>query len=206
MISKNKNEKGVTLVEIIVAIFIISIFSIIVISDFPKIKKQFSLSRATYKLAQDIRTTEDLGLSGVQVSGASNAKGYGFYVNWANNKKQYLTYADVAIAPEIADRQFASGSENCPSSQAGNDCIIETIDILEDEPGVYIKQIYYINSGNTPVGVNWLSINFNPPNPTVIITTSAGTAKKVGITLGLESDNSSERTIYVNSSGLVEVK
>jgi len=205
MIFGNKNEKGITLVEIIVAIFIITLFSIITITDFPKIKRQFSISRATYKLAQDIRRTEDLGLSGVQVNGASDAKGYGFYINRLSNDKEYLIYADIAPTDADADRLFTYGSSTCPSGTAG-DCVVETIDILEDEPGVYIKNIFYINDANVSVDANWLSINFNPPNPTVIITTNAGVADRVGIVLGLELDDSVERSVYVNSSGLIEVE
>jgi type II secretory pathway pseudopilin PulG len=194
--SKFKNfERGITLVEVIVSIFIITMFSLIVITDFPKIKRQFALSRATYKLAQNIRRTEDLGLSGVQVLDASGdpitTKGYGFYINTTDNDKQYIIYADTNLP---TDYQYT----------VGDDYIVETVDLLEDEPGVYIKQIL---DTNTNMSTDWVSVNFNPPNPTILITTDSGnTATRVGISLSLELDQSVTRTIYVNSSGLVEVE
>jgi len=196
MILKIKNERGITLVEVIVAISIITVFSLIVISDFPKIKRQFALSRATYKLAQDIRKTEDLGLSGVQVLDEEgdpiSTKGYGFYINLPNNPKQYLIYADTNTP---TDYRYTSGE----------DYIVETINILEDEPGVFVKEIYDVD--NPTVTNYWASINFSPPNPTIIITTDSGISEtKLGIVLGLESDASATRTVFINSSGLVDVE
>ena len=70
-------ERGITLIEVIVVMVIVTMFSMILIADFPKILRQFAISRASYKLSQDIRRTEDLGLSGVQIGdGLMQAKGY----------------------------------------------------------------------------------------------------------------------------------
>ena len=194
---KTKNdifgEKGITLVEVIVAIFIITVFSLIVITDFPKMKRQFSLSRASYKLAQDVRRTEDLGFSGAQLLDEEgevvDTKGYGFYIISAN--EEYFIYADTNSP---ADYRYT------PSE----DSIVETINMVESESGVYIKRIYDIDTETTTA---WASINFNPPNPTVTITTDSGTStSKIAIVLGLDLDPSMEREIYINSSGLVEVE
>ena len=103
---KTKSQKGITLVEIIVAVFIIVIFSVMLISNFPKIQDEFAISRAAYQLAQDLRKTQDLGLSGVPLSDASGnlivdingapmpVRGYGIYI--LSNSQQYIIYADVA--------------------------------------------------------------------------------------------------------------
>ena len=102
-----KNEKGVTLIEIIVVIFIIAIFSLIIIADFPGIEKQYALSNATYKLAQDFRRVQDLGLSGIQLLDADgnqiNVQGYGIYINPAVSDSVYLIYADVG---DEADQRY----------------------------------------------------------------------------------------------------
>jgi len=195
-LGRKNSSKGITLVEVIVAIAIITVFSLIIINDFPKIKRQFALSRATYKLAQDIRKTEDLGLSGVQVLDEDGdpiiTKGYGFYINILSNNKQYLTYADTNTP---TDYRYTSGE----------DYIVETINILEDEPGVFVKEIYDVN--NPAVTNYWASINFSPPNPTIIITTDTGIDEtELGIVLGLELDSSATRTVFINSSGLVDVE
>jgi len=136
-IEKLKNsQQGITLIELIVVIFLIVIFSMIIISDFPKIMRQHALSRATHKLAQDLRKTADLGLSGVIIpallttkcsqhtsletcsligcnwSGNScfdaiKAKGYGVYVDLTQSTKQYVIYADVADVNNNSDQKYS---------------------------------------------------------------------------------------------------
>jgi len=54
-----------TLVEIIVVIFIISLFASIAFLNLPKIQGSFALSSAVYELAQNIRTAENNALTGV---------------------------------------------------------------------------------------------------------------------------------------------
>jgi len=201
--TKPNFEKGITLIELIVVIFVITAFSLITINNFPKIKRQFAISRATHRLAQNLRKTEDLGLSGVQVSGVSDARGYGFYIN-PTDATQYLIYADIADATETADHQYTGNYEECGSEVVG-DCIVELISILDEEPDVYIKGIY---NADTEALINTgVSINFAPPNPTVTITTDAGEAiNRIEIDLSLNVDQSEVRKIFVNSSGLVETE
>jgi len=193
-------EKGATLIEIVVALVIIAIFSLIVINDFPKIKKQFALSRAAYKLSQDIRRAEDYGFSGVRIIGSGgavvDADGYGLYVNKLINDRQYIIYADT---DGNGDKKFTEGTiVQCSQTiPAGSDCIIETINIEESDTDVYIKRIDSVND---------LSINFTPPNPTVTITPGSNPVAIIGIVLGLGSDNSLERIVYINSTGLVYVE
>jgi len=212
---KWKSESGVTLVEILVAVFIITIFTIIVVVDFPKMKRQFALSRATYKLAQDIRRVEDLGLSGVQVydevGALIDSKGYGFYINLTNDNQKYFVYADVSDSggESGANHKYDNDGayEECSSTSTG-DCIIEQIDLSDEPSQVFIKEI--ITNGFD----DWtdISINFTPPNPTVIITVNnSNTASvvipaNVSIVLSLKIDESITRTININSTGLIEVE
>ena len=88
-------EKGVTLVEIILVIFMITMFSGILVYNFPRVLKQFALSGASYKLAQDLRKVEDLGLSGVET--IEGAKGYGLYINIINNNAEYILLSLIHI-------------------------------------------------------------------------------------------------------------
>jgi len=197
------NEKqGITLVEISVSVFIIAIFSLMVISNFPKIQRQLALSQVAHKIAQDIRRAEDLGFSGAQVSEDFNAKGYGVYVpcnlsTGANYPMFWFIYAD---SNEPADKRY-TGSE---------DYLVESVNIFGS--GVFIKKIYDIN--NPDANINYLSINFNPPNPDVTIMASYEINQEnfiviergVRIVMSLIQDRSMEKTVFVNSSGLIEVE
>ncbi len=193
---KNFN-RGITLIEVIVAIFIVVLFSMMLVSDFPKIRRQFALSRATYKLAQDLRRTQDMSFSGLQLKNKDGddivANGYGLYFDPAGSDKAYMIYANVNEV-EAFDAGSAVDCGDQTGEQEGEDCIIETINADTDSRGVFIK--------NT----DSLSINFTPPNPKTTITESSSEVSSADITLGLEADESSERKVSVNTSGLIEVK
>ena len=185
-------EKGTTLIEIIAVITIITLFSMILIADFPKIIRQYAVSRSSYKLSQDIRRVEDLGLSGVQIEGQNSpVGGYGLYIDLDDNEEQYIIYADNCS--DTPDFEYTFGA--C-------DSIVETIGISEQQAGIYIKRI----NGNISGLVNSASINFTPPNPKVTITASDIQNNSIDIVIGSSFDDSLERTVFVNNSGLIEVK
>jgi type II secretory pathway pseudopilin PulG len=215
-----KNFKsGITLIEIIVVIFIITMFSMIIISDFPKMQKEFALSRAAYKLAQDLRKTEDLGLSGLQINDGENPpqlittiKGYGIYIHLGESQEIYSIYADINYnqGDEIYDDPYPAPRvlcSNVPESTPLSDCIIETTDLSQDNPDLYIKSMENI------IG-NFTSINFSPPGPQVNIENKCSLDfdcvdsdhSRIGIILGLKSDASAERIIWINTSGLISVQ
>lgn len=195
------SEKGITLIEILVVVFIIALFSSILVADFPKIKRQFALTRAVYKMSQDLRRTQDMGFSGQQIVGL-DVKGYGVYINLDSlGNKKYIIYAD-----RDNDQKYTETTEVVCGEQALNkDCVIETIDFSQSEAGVFIKRIE-----NTTTG-RWVDINFMPPNPTITITEldedSSGTKfNRVMITFELEDDLLKTRIVSVNTSGLIEIK
>ena len=187
-------EKGSTLTEIAVAIVIIVFFSMVLIADFPGIIRQFAVSRSAYKLSQDIRRTEDLGLSGIQIESQETPPpgGYGLYINTeGGGDKQYIIYADNCSGPP----NFEYDSDGC-------DSIIETIKMFEEKGGVYIKYI----KNEVELSFSSVSINFTPPNPKVTITAAGGEINSINIVIGSTFDNNLEKIISVNSSGLIEVK
>ena len=194
-------SRGITLIELIIVIFIIAYFSIILISDFPKMLRQFALSRVTYKLAQDLRKSEDLGLSGVPINDQNNnpiaIKGYGIYINLAESTTKYIIYADV----DGNQKYSGDFSTHLCSDQINpkSDCPIEKIiDISNENPSLSIKEPI------TNISEDLTSINFSPPNPTVRIDNINPSSSSVGITIG--NTDGLERTIQVNTSGLISVQ
>jgi len=181
------------------------LFSAILIANFPKILREFALSRAAYKLAQDIRKTQDLGLSGVQMTDGEGqpilAKGYGIYVDLSiSPAEDYLIYADRG---EPHDFKYDGGSlQFCSdNATAATDCILEDIDVSQSNPDLFIKDIR-----NLKESFSFVSINFSPPNPVINIDNLQQGFSEIGVVLGLKSDDSFERTIWVNTSGLIRVK
>ncbi|MCX6721220.1 MAG: prepilin-type N-terminal cleavage/methylation domain-containing protein [Candidatus Staskawiczbacteria bacterium] len=213
---KNRNfQPGISLIEIVVVIVIIAIFSTIIIADFPRILKNFALSRATYKLAQDLRKTQDLGLSGLRTHDSAgneitSIKGYGIYVFVDPNATttNYVVYADLSDV----DNDLGSKNYDGPSAyiyctdvtSPSSDCILDEIDVSKENKDLYIKRLVNTNQ-------DFVSINFSPPDFVNIDTKCVQLcdhqpSSEVGIVLGLLSDNSAERTVWVNTSGLVKIE
>lgn len=187
MVKLSKSEKGITIIEILVVIVIIVLFSGILIADFPKIRRQLAISRAVNKMSENVRTTQDMALSGAQIYDAEGndikAKGYGVYINISNNK-EYLLYADM---------------DNNHQYESGEDFLIKKIDFSKSEPGVIIKEILNVNSG-------WTSIDFSPPNPNIRIANLTSGQNRIQIVFQLENDPLNIRSVFVNTVGLIEIK
>jgi len=200
---------GITLIEIVVVIFIIALFSTILIVNFPEIQRRMALSRSTYKLAQDLRRTMDLSLSGVplkDINGSAIAvKGYGVYINMSNNT-QYLIYADVDSSHAYNGEDFFCTSQEYAEVQGNvstrdtTDCVIETINLTEESLSIYIKRI---NNIDYPLN-GFTSINFSPPNPVINITNRSNNTE-IGIVLGIIGVTT-ERTVSINTSGAINVQ
>jgi type II secretory pathway pseudopilin PulG len=189
---KIKNCVGITLVEIIVVIFLVALFSTILIADFPKIKQQLALNRAAHGFAQDLKKTQDLGGSGFQLKNENGdiiqAKSFGIYVNaYVLGNKKYILYADLNGDEQYTDSDYVVQEINF-NSEAGS-----------ASNGVIIKEIHNANS----LG---LSINFTAPNFNVKITDLAYDKEGVKVVFALEKDLSKTRIVYINRAGLIEVK
>jgi type II secretory pathway pseudopilin PulG len=186
-----KNSPGITLVEVIVTVSVITIFSGIIISDFPKAKRQFALSAATHKLAQDLRRAQDMSLSGTQLTDYGEelllARGFGVYINLnsaSGDNKRYIIYGD---------------KNNDQEYDPLIDYNLDIVNIDSELGGVIIKGIYNVSADS-------VSINFYPPNPKTSISSLEPGASRIKIVLGLESNSTVAREVYVYTSGLIETK
>jgi len=189
------------LVEIIVAVFVIALFSSIIIANFPAMEKRFSLTRVAYNLAQDLRTAEGMGLSGTEIEnslgGKIKAKGYGVYIDLTyGDHKKYKMYADVD-----GDEKYSLPSDVYCQDMTGlqTDCIIKEVDINQDEPHASIKEIKNTNS-------QWACVNFSPPSPKVNIANISVGQTGIEIVLSLDDDEAATRSVLANTGGLIEIK
>lgn len=219
---KIKNHsRGITLIEIIVVIFIIILFSLILIVDFPKNLRQFALKRVVYKLAQDIKETEDLSLSGVHISDKNGSpillKGYGIYFfDPLSDSTHYLIYADVNNNQKYEDEP---NLHNCGDNlqftccdlvdqtlqPLATDCVLEIVDISKENRSLSIEK--FVDKENQEISGTGISINFIPPNPTIKITKDVGEPEEleyVGIVLK-NTDNLTKKVI-INIAGLINIE
>lgn len=178
-------NKGMTIIEVLVIVSVISILTVIFLLDYRVSSAQLTLQRAANKLAQDIRKAQGMAMSAVDLPGGGTCPetGYGIVFDTVWNDTKYRLYADT------------SGDEFFQSL----DIVVETIDL---EKGIYIKEIYV-----DPVYVPKASINFKPPDPeTKIKYLQDDDQSRATITLALQIDPSKTKTITINKLGLITIE
>jgi prepilin-type N-terminal cleavage/methylation domain-containing protein len=92
---ERKKQSGFTLVELLVAIFIISIISGSIIANYGPSQKKYYVSKAAQQLASDFRRVQNMALVG-KTQGAINPQGYGLHIV---SSSQYLLFynADASL-------------------------------------------------------------------------------------------------------------
>jgi prepilin-type N-terminal cleavage/methylation domain-containing protein len=182
----NKN-KGFTLVEILLTMFIIVFFTGLTLMNYRSGGKHLALQRSANQLAQDIRKAEQKAMSTTKCDECGDTipeGGYGIYLEKGTlNGKKYILYAD---------RNPANWEYDGSDTQVGADIILEK--------GVYIHDIEIDG-----ISTNFASINFLAPEPIINISDGVSGDKTI-ITLALESEPTAVVTVEINTAGLVEIK
>jgi type II secretory pathway pseudopilin PulG len=173
-----KNIQGFTLIEVAAIVTIMAIMTAAIFANYGKNNDIFALERSSQKLAQDFRRTQEMAMSGFEGSSATN--GYGIYFNNASSG-QYLIYEE-----KNANMYYESGT----------DSIKETVSL---EKGIVICNI----TDNSSV-MNYLSVSFEPPNPTTYIG-GISSGHVASISLCISSDLTQKKIINVNNVGMVEI-
>jgi len=216
-------KNGFSIIELLTVVFIIGLLASITFINYQEVRGRLALNRAAHQLLQDLRKTQEMAMSSVQLNEAegscslplhlaslgnplplvptdSKAKGYGIYINLSEDNKAYRLYADTSADSGLGCSTYPP--DECWQYYNLGDCIYKTIFIQES--GVIIKNIKNINIGGQKV-----SINFAAPNPDVNIAELQNTQDTVEIVLVLESDPDNpdkQRTIIVNRAGLLGMK
>ena len=183
------NQKGFTIVEVLVVVMVISLVLMVTIVNFPFAKLQLTLSRVTYKFEQDVRRAQNMALSSFQYKDENGVfqevAGYGVYVNLAilGNKK-YIIYADTFPGNKQYD---------------AFDYVIETVDFSLSELGIIIKQIDNVVS-------NAVSVNFESPVFDTFISQLHQNQNTAKFIFAIETKPEKTKSVWVNTSSLVEVK
>jgi len=178
--SKLKFQKGLMLAELLIVIAISLLLTLAVVVNNKEGQKKVLLERGAHKLAQDIRVTQEMAISGRECPkcGGTEPNGYGLYFEPGSD--EYTIYADM------------DGNEayNGPSS----DSPIEKIYL---ERGIFIKSV---DPASTEV-----SVHFLPPDPKIIINLDGGSSNLITIEIALTADPIKTKTITVNTVGLIEI-
>lgn len=173
-------KNGFTLVELIVAVFIIGVLSTTMLLNYRTGQIESSLIRSASVLETDIRRAKDLAIASSEFEGAIPC-GYG------------LHYLDSQTYSLYAGRQGGAGS--CQSSnhnfESGFDSVYQSAKIIE--PRIVFKQ-------------NFPDIFFEPPDPAVYVNNNKSIGVFGTIELCLETDLTRCRTLTVDTAGRIVIQ
>ena len=177
-------HKGFTLIELVVVTGIIVLLTALILPNYRAGDQQLSLQRATHKLAQDLRRTQEMAMSAqfsVATGGEVPRGGYGIYFQEPAGPKEYLLFGDADN-----DHQYGSG-----------DYSVENIEIKE---GIIISAIETDKGSESNLFIAFTLVDsevyFSPVE-------DASWAK---IVLANEQNLSETKTVYVNKAGLIAVE
>ena len=168
-----KCESGVSLIEMIVAMFIIGILAVLILANYRASQKRQVFTMATQQFISDLRKTQNMAISGSGVSGAGYA-GYGIYAK--NNSASYTIFGD---------------KNNNQKFNVGN----EEIQVVDLPAKVKIASVSPMTNGR-------INVFFMPPAPTTFINgvPAAGTP---AVFILQTDDVSLSRAIVVTAAGMI---
>ena len=180
--------KGFTLLELTVIISVIIILMTFTLANYRGGEKEFSLLRSIHRLAQDLRTAQEMAMAGERFDNVFPKGGYGLY--FVEDSNSYILFADCN-----GNFQYDGGdnpSIGCASSTESTGGIYpEAVKTLTLEEKIKISNLFPASP---------LNITFFHPDPTVTIKPQANSAT-IRLTL-----NGQTRSITINSAGLIEIK
>ncbi len=144
------SQKGFSIIELLVVIFIVALLSGLVLVGFFSGQKRYAVSRAAQLLAADLRRAQNFAITG-KIQGATVPAGYGLYISSAsqyklfynnNTNKQYNASSITLETISLADAAITSAG------------IAKSIYFTPPEPVTYINgaasgsQIFTITSNS----------------------------------------------------------
>jgi Tfp pilus assembly protein FimT len=178
-----KETKGFTLIEIIVATFILIILTTVSLANFRTGEKNRRLGLSSEGVISSIRLAQNYALSGKQVyqSDCADTAPIAYRVEFSNSAGSYLVYGDNSCGTVL----------------------VETYNLVQQT--VFNSTSFYVTDLNGNVTtVNNVNLKFTPPFGFMSAATSGGSTatfskfRNIAITVQQEGDASKTRTVNID--------
>ncbi len=184
---KRQNNKGYSIIEFLVVIFVIAVLTAVVVASYQPFKKNLLLSQSAEKMAEDIKRMEAMAIASQQWSKCPQGEVKGGYgVSFQNGG--YILFADCN-----SDFNFNDNDKEKIEEVALNKDIVLNISYISASPSP---------SPSVSPSPSNTAICFVPPNPNVNFSPNSD-SEAVQVTLSI---NGRIKNIFVNKAGLIYVK
>lgn len=192
MNSQEKKKKGFTLIEALVAIFVIGAISSMMIVNWRKSENQYQIQRVAQEMAQNTRKVQDMALNGVKASGLASVPAF------------YGISFELLVSPVF----YKICADTHPSSDPDNKCTGSDnwIEQISMENGVEIDSVYRLKTDETEEEDS-IHIMFSVPDGFVFF----GRADTIGALIrikktGTTCPSNTCRDIVIRSTGEVSIQ
>jgi len=187
-------KRGFTIIELVVSISIITMLTVLFVTNYHSNNKRTDLIMAAQNLVASLHLAQNNTLGLVKYGGSVPAGGWGIILNTASSSNNsYLVFADL-------DAPGTSGYLDYDPSAEGD--ISSGARLITLPPGIIISSL------KTPEdsSIGQAQVSFLPPDPQTNIYNSDNSSTSTKLTIELkEAVNNSVKTVQVNFLGLAEV-
>lgn len=164
---KNKQNRGVTLVELIVVVFIFTIISSITIFNYSNFRSSASIQNLADDIALSVRKAQGYAIG---VRGYNSVfSGYGIHFTLKNrpetiysgSNKSFILFANIQ---NLKTYNYSTLNPTCGNPSVENECL-EILNIISNDSIVGIKIGLDNNDAIEATKEGTLDIFFNRPNP-----------------------------------------
>ena len=179
------NNKGFTILELLVVIFIVALLSGTMLANYRQGNRSSELNMAANGLASDIRLAQNRTLGAVKYGTSTPDGGWGVHIDLASPKSYKI----------FANKNYNDGSnleyDGPEESRSG-------------KGGKNIKLGEEISITNTSEG-SILDITFIPPDPETIIYNVNSNSTSTEAEITLETKTGDSKKVKINAFGLIKV-
>lgn len=163
---KNKYNRGVTLIELVVVIVIFMVISSITIFNYGNLNSSLSVQNLADDIALSVRKTQGYAI-GVRGFGGFFSEGYGIHFTanpdasnaYTGSSKSFVLFVDMGATPN--KKYDYSAFDKCGSPKVNNECL-EILNIANTDK---ITGIFLDNDVVSVAQTSTIDILFNRPNP-----------------------------------------
>ncbi len=174
------NNKGFTIIELIVVMAIISIIAALIVPSYNKARNNKDLLLGREQVLGDIRMAQNYSFNTLKFGAIFPEGGYGVHFNIGDPQK-YIIFADID-----SDQEYGAG-EQFQELELGRSVEISSLEIEDALANV--------------ISVNSVDLVFKPPYGKVFI--KSGLNFYVKLEIEIKNDDGETRMIKVEDSGLI---